>query len=222
VSCMGELRLYAIGLDEVRGMFGAAPAEQARLREVAHQALTPAPEAARRGGLITKLGPIFKRPPAAVVLSPTQPVPQDVDVLLAGAYVPPDRLGATWRVLETLVAASAWGSTRLSLTAESLDDLDFALARGGVTSAVGLRHLLSSTTSLSLLPVRGLTVGWHPHEKALAMAGAYRSAMPQIKTSEQQELVAALATWLDGFIPWAQVAVSLRRPVPDLIGFWAN
>jgi hypothetical protein len=219
---MGELRLYAIGIEEVRGMIGAAPAERARLRELAAQALAPAPESARRGGLITKLGPIFKRPPAALVLSPTQPVPQDVDVLLAGAYVPPDRAGATWRVLETLVAGNAWGSTLMSLTPESLDDLDFALARGGVTSAVGLRHLLSSTTSLSLLPVRGLTVGWHPHEKALAMAGVYRTAMPQIKTQEQQEMVAALVNWLDGFIPWAQGAVGARRPAPDLVGFWAN
>jgi hypothetical protein len=53
------------------------------------------------------------------------------------------------------------------------------------------------------------------------MAGAYRAAMPQIKTREQQEMVAALVTWLDGFIPWAQVAASLGRPVPDLFGFYA-
>ncbi|MET0695083.1 MAG: hypothetical protein ABWY56_14205 [Propionibacteriaceae bacterium] len=219
---MGELRLYAIGIDEVRGMFGASPHEQERLRQVATQALTPPHEEARRGGLITKLGPIFKRPPAAVVMSPTQPMPQDVTVLLAGAYVPPERTGATWRVLETLVQGTAWGSTLMSLTTESLDDLDFALARGGVTSAVGLRHLLNSSPSLNLLPVRGLTVGWHRHDKALAMAGAYRAAMPQIKTREQQEMVAALVNWLDGFIPWAQVAVTLHRPAPDLVGFWAN
>lgn len=219
---MGELRLYAIGIDEVRSMFGATPAERERLRGLAARALAPPPDDAARGGLLTKLGPIFRRPPAAPVISPTQPVPQDVEVLLAGAYVPPDRTGATWRVLETLVQGTAWGSTLMSLTPESLDDLDFALARGGVTSAVGLRHLLNSTTSVNLLPVRGLTVGWHPHEKALAMAGAYRAAMPQVKTREQQEMVAALVTWLDGFIPWAQVAVSLRRPAPDLVGFWAN
>nr|MBA3528307.1 hypothetical protein [Propionibacteriaceae bacterium] len=212
----------AIGIDEVRSMFGATPAEQERLRGLAARALAPPRDDAARGGLLTKLGPIFRRPPAAPVISPTQPVPQDVEVLLAGAYVPPDRTGATWRVLETLVQGTAWGSTLMSLTPESLDDLDFALARGGVTSAVGLRHLLNSTTSVNLLPVPGLTVGWHPHEKALAMAGAYRAAMPQVKTREQQEMVAALVTWLDGFVPWAQVAVSLRRPAPDLVGFWAN
>ena len=222
MSGMGELRLYAIGIDEVRGMFGASPPEQERLRKVASDALTPPPDPVKHGGLIGKLGPIFKRPPAAVVISPTQPVPQDVEVLLAGAYVPPERTGATWRVLETLVQGTAWGSTLMHLTPESLDDLDFALARGGVTSAVGLRHLLTSSPSLNLLPVRGLTVGWHPHEKALAMAGAYRAAIPEVKTQEQQEMVAALVTWLDGFVPWARVAATLDRPVPDLVGFWAN
>ena len=54
------------------------------------------------------------------------------------------------------------------------------------------------------------------------MAGAYRSALPQIKTQEEQDLINSLATWLDGFVPWAQVAASLQRPVPDLIAFYAQ
>jgi hypothetical protein len=219
---MGQLRLYAIGIDEVHAMFGAPPGEQQRLRAVATEALRPTADPARHGGLIGKLGPLFRRPPDAPVVSPTQPTPQDLDVLLAGAYVPPERSGATWRLLETLVQGSAWGSTLLDLTNESLDDLDFALASGGVAAAAGLRHLFSSTTSLNLLPVHGLTVGWHPYEKALAMAEAYRAALPEIKTQQQQEMVAALVGWLDGFTSWSQVAAEQGRPVPDLVGFWAN
>jgi len=218
---MGELRLYAIGINEMRGMFGAGDHEAPQLREIAQRAFAPRTDVASKG-LISKLGPIFRRPPAAPVVSLTQPEPRDVDVLLAGAYVPPERVGATWRLLETLVQGVAWGSTLMSLEPQSLDDLDFALARGGVSSAVGLRHLLSSGTSVNLLPVRGLTVGWHTHEKALAMADAYRAAMSQVKTQEQQELVAALVSWLDGFVHWARVASSMNRPAPDLIGFWAH
>lgn len=217
---MGELRLYAVGMDEVRGIFGASSPTADHLRELAQHALTPAGDS-QRSGVRGRLGPLFRRVPATPVISPTQPEPRDVDVLLSGAYVPSERMGATWRLLETLVSGIAWGSTRMSLTAQGLDDLDFALARGGVSAAVGLRHLLTSTTSLNLIPVQGLSVGWHPYEKALAMAGAYRSAMPQIKTDEQRDLVNSLATWLDGFIPWAQVASSLGRPIPDLVGFWA-
>ena len=218
---MGELRLYAVGNDEVRSMFRASPPVAAHLREVARRAFAP-PAVAARGGLLSKLGPIFKRVPATPLISPTQPEPHDLEVLLAGEYVPPERTGATWRLLETLVQDIAWGSTRLSLTPQSLDDLDFALARGGVSASVGLRHLLNSTMSLNLVPVEGLTVGWHPYHKAVAMAAAYRSAIQDIKTSEQREMINALTSWLDGFVPWAQVAASLGRPVPDLVGFWAS
>lgn len=202
-------------------MFGASPQVAEHLREVARRAFAP-PAVEARSGLLSKLGPIFKRVPATPVISPTQPEPHDVDVLLAGAYVPPDRTGATWRLLETLVQGIAWGSIRMSLTAQSLDDLDFALARGGVSASVGLRHLLNSTLSLNLVPVQGLTVGWHPHDKAVAMAAAYRSAIQDIKTEGQREMIRSLTTWLDGFQPWAQVAASLGRPVPDLLGFWAS
>ena len=202
-------------------MFGASPQVAEHLREVARRAFAP-PAVEARSGLLSKLGPIFKRVPATPVISPTQPEPHDVEVLLAGAYVPPDRTGATWRLLETLVQGIAWGSTRMSLTPQSLDDLDFALARGGVSASVGLHHLLNSTMSLNLIPVQGLTVGWHPHHKALAMAAAYRSAIQDIKTKEQREMIKSLTSWLGGFLPWAQVAASLGRPVPDLVGFWAS
>ena len=200
-------------------MFGASPAVADHLREVARNAFAPPPEDSRHG-LLSKLGPIFRRVPATPVISPTQPEPQDVEVLLAGAYVPPDRMGATWRLLETLVQGTAWSSTRMSLTEQGLDDLDFALARGGVSAAVGLRHLLNSSTSVNLVPVQGLIVGYHPYHKALGMASAYRAAMPEVKTPEQQELVSGLVTWLDGFVHWADVAPQLGRPTPDLIGFW--
>ncbi len=219
---MGELRLYAIGIDEVRGMVGADEGYAAQLREIAHRALAPEPVGARSGGLLSRLGPIFRRVPASPVVSPTDPEPHDVEALLAGAYVPPDRVGATWRVLETLVQGVAWGSTKLDLTGAQMDDLDFALARGGVSAAVGLHHLLSSTTSVALLPVTGLTVGWHPFDKALMMASAYRGAMAELETADQRELIAALVVWLDGFVPWAEVAQQLRRPVPDLVGFYAG
>lgn len=217
---MGELRLYAIGIPELRGIVGAGPLT-VELREAARRAFTP-PQAPRARGLIGRLGPIFRRPPDAPVTSPTDPEPRDVDVLLAGAYISPDRMGASWRVLEALVQYRCWGSTRLPLSPQSLDDLDFALARGGVVAAVGLGHLLTSSTGVRLIPVQGLTVGWHPHDKALAMAGAYRAAMPQIKTDEQREQVGQLVSWLDGFVHWSQVAVSIGRPVPDLVGFWAH
>lgn len=219
-SATGELRLYALGIQELLGIVAADERRAEELRAVARKAFTISPAPAPIG-LIGKLGPLFRRPPGTPVISPTQPEPRDVDVLLAGAYVPPDRMGATWRVLEVLVHAQAWGSTKIALSAPALDDLDFALARGGVSAAAGLRHLINQPTGISLRAVEGLTVGWHRYDQALGMAGAYRLATPAIKTPDQQELVSGLVRWLDGFAQWARLAGDLGRPVPDLIGFWA-
>ena len=60
----------------------------------------------------------------------------------------------------------------------------------GVSASFGLRHLLSCTTSVNLIPVSGLTVGWHRNEQALAMAGGLSIRLPQIGTEEQREMIA--------------------------------
>ena len=48
---MGELRLYAIGLDEVRGIIGAPPHQLEQLRELARRAFA-APAEPQRSGLL--------------------------------------------------------------------------------------------------------------------------------------------------------------------------
>lgn len=95
---MGQLRLYAIGIEEMRGIIGAGP-QTAELREAARRAFA-APEPPKTRGLIGRLGPIFRRPPDAPVLCATDPEPRDVEVLLAGAYISPSgwaRAGGCWR-----------------------------------------------------------------------------------------------------------------------------
>ncbi|QDP98060.1 hypothetical protein FOE78_21075 [Microlunatus elymi] len=216
---MGELRLYAIGIEEVRSMFGAPPQWAERLRQQAVVALAP-PHTADHGGLLSKLGPIFRRPPGTPVLDPDDPVPADLERILAGAFVPAERRAASWRLLELLIKENAWGFTSLSLHGEKLDSLDFALARGGVHAAAGLRHLLSSHTELPLIAPRGLLVGFQSGEEATWMADSYRQAIDEIEDGDDRERVYALANWLDGFSHWADVAPTLQRPAPDLIGFW--
>jgi hypothetical protein len=70
--------------------------------------------------------------------------------------------------------------------------------------------------------VEGLTVGWHPYDKVLDMLDAYRSAIQDLPSTEQQELVSALVNWLEAFPAWARVAGDLGRPRPDLVAFWAR
>jgi hypothetical protein len=215
---MGELRLYAIGIDEVRDMFGASTESAERLRSQADQAFAR-PQPTERTGLLSKLGPIFRRVPGTPVLEPGDPLPEDLDRILSGAYVPAERALPTWRILEVLIKENSWGTTRLPLGRSDLDSLDFALARGGVHAAAGLWHLLHQPTQLPLIPPAGLQVGYHSGEQATWMAHSYRESLPEIEPPEHQEVVYRLANWLDGFLHWADIAPTLGRPAPDLLGF---
>lgn len=220
---MGELRLYAIAIDEVRDMFGAPADLAARLRDQGHAALQPASaaHAPEHQGLLSRLGPIFRRVPGTPVLDPGDPTPDDLERVLAGGYVPAERNVATWRVLEALVKENSWGATGVVLSAEELDTFDFALARGGVNAAAGLRHLLNTSTELALRLPAGLLVGYHTGEQAVWMAQSYREALPEVEDRGQRDLAYGLANWLDGLPHWARVAASLHRQAPDLVGFWS-
>lgn len=216
---MGELRLYAIGVDEVAAMFGAPDDLAAQLRDRVTKRLA-GQQPQRPPGLLSKLGPIFKRPPGEPAIDPDDPIPDDLDRLVSGSYVPAERSVATWRLLELLIKEIGWGWTGMSLSGEELDRLDFALARGGVPSSGGLRHLMNTAIQLPIVPPQGLLVGHQPGAQALWMAGSYRNAVPEIESEQHRDQIGALAGWLNGFTGWTEAAQDRVRPAPDLIGFW--
>lgn len=112
---MGELRLYAIGIDEVRDVFRASPELAAELRRVAETAYPPktTPPAP---GLLGKLGPLFRRPAGAPVVSPDTPVEADVADLLAARFIRPERQPAAWRLLGRTSTRRRGGDTASTST----------------------------------------------------------------------------------------------------------
>ena len=63
-------------------------------------------------------------------------------------------------------------------------------------------------------------MGWHRRGKALAMAAAYRLAMPPVET-EGRAVISLLAIWLDGFVPWPRSPAGSVASA-DLVSFWAD
>lgn len=106
---MAELRAYAVAAVEVRALAGADPEERGRLRELARRTW-----AAPRPRTRDLLGPMHRRVPGAPVIAADDPTPADLETLLAGSAVPPERGAATWRLVEALVAALARSSTRVT------------------------------------------------------------------------------------------------------------
>ena len=140
---MGELRLYAIAVDEVRDVFSASPALADDFRRVVADAFPPQ-TTEKAPGMLGKLGPLFRRPAGAIVLTPDTPVEEDVADLLAGRYVRPERLPAAWRLMEAYLATKAWGRHLIDLDVSRFNDLEFDLARAGMDPRLGLGKLVNT------------------------------------------------------------------------------
>lgn len=218
---MGELHLYAIGIDEVRDVVGAGPRLREKLWPLAQQAFaSPASVSPESTGLLGKLGPLFRRPVGAAVIDERQPRPEDFERLLSGQWTLPDRLPATWRLFEALVAAQAWGTMRFELDEGFVNQLDFDLTRAGSPCAFGLSSFLHSSARVGLATMPGLELCYWVNGHASSAAGAYDQVCGNLTQGRNQESVRLMINWLDGFRTWSGQANETGRPAPDLLGFW--
>lgn len=215
---MGEVRLHAIGIDEVRELFSGSPDAAARLTDLALAAF-PAPARTPTVGLLGKLGPLVRRPPDAPIVLPGVPTARDLAALLAGRDLPPDRLAAGWALVRLWLDDRGWGHLAFTLAEAELDDLDFALSAGGVDARFALRKLFNDQVALPVKALPGQVTGYVRYAHARGMADAWRPALgglPGPVAGVAGEVVA----WLDRFEAWAHEARDAGRPAPDLVAAW--
>ena len=154
---MQELRLFAISINDVRDIFGADASLAARLRQVAAQQFTPVTQPR---SLLDRVGPLFARH-RPTEIDPRNPLPADIDALLAGGHIPQDRLTHCWRVM--LVWLEDLASQGLTIQIDGLDQLEFDLARAGLPSDFSLRRLAERELGTALRPLPGQVVGYSKH-----------------------------------------------------------
>lgn len=212
---MGELRLHAIGVDEVRDVFCASDEVAADFRRVVAEAFPPE-TLPKAPGMLGKLGPLFRKPPGAVLVRPDTPLEDDVADLLAGRYVRPERQSVAWRLLEAYLAEKSWSRHRIELDVGQFNDLEFDLARAGVEPRFGLGRLVNQELGIPLQTYRGLSTGYTPHAVALEAASVWRNALPQL-APQNRAIAEPYAAWLAQFHHYAQAAPARGRPVPDVI-----
>lgn len=160
---MHTLRLFAISIDAVRDIFGADPTLAEHLRSIAAAHFAPpAPE--KPTSLLAKLGPLFRRNPA-VEVDLSRPLRGDVDALLAGGYVPPDRQSQCWEVLLVWLQDLARAQATLQMT--DLDEREFDLARAGLSADYALRQLAGRQLGIPLWPEPDRLVGYAKHVHAV-------------------------------------------------------
>lgn len=178
---MHTLRLFAISIDAVRDVFGADPALAERLRAVAARHFAP-PTRPRPKGVLG----LFRRD-RELEVDASQPIASDVEALLAGGYVPPERTRQGWLVLlawlEDLAAANS------VVVVEELDTLEFDLARAGLHSDYSMRNLAAQPLGTILRPLPGQTVGYAKHANAIETL----DALTALKQTAEDEFEAVIA-----------------------------
>ena len=157
---MQTLVACAISIDDVRDIFGANPTLAERLRAVAAARFARPAPAKRRW-----FGPALKRDPEFAV-DPTMPSADDLNAVLAGAYVPPDRLPQSWALLAVFLEELSTAVERIDWDPACADDLEFDLARAGLNSDYALRNLAERDLGVGLRPLPGKWAGYAKHVQA--------------------------------------------------------
>lgn len=215
---MGEVQLHAIGIDEVRDLFSGNPDAAARLTGLATAAF-PSSARPRSVGLLSKLGPLLRRPPDAPVVFPGVPTGRDLADLVQGRDLGPGRLSAGWALVRLWLDDRAWGRLALSMGEPDLDDLDFALSTAGVDTRFALRKVFNDQLAIPVKPLPGQVTGYVRYGHARAMAAAWREALPGL-TDGPAATAREVTEWLDRFAGWADEARDAGRPAPDLVATW--
>ena len=212
-----ELRLYALGIDEARDLFGVTEERRDDIRRLARSALglEPPPQRTRLWAALFRDDP--HRPAGAA--DPDAPTMVDVEAMLSGRHVAPDRKAARWRLTEILVSSLAHDRLRLDAGPQLVDTTDFALASVGAPAGLGIRALIDTPATLPLLPLPGVRLGCVRGTVAEAMARTYATHAPLITRPECRALVDGLASWLRHYPEWAERAAHQGRPAPDLLTF---
>lgn len=193
---MRAMKLYGIAIDDVRDIFGAPPERAEELGRVA-AARFPAPPLKRRWGL-------FKRDPALEV-DPEQPLPTDVAALLAGEFIPPERLGQSWRILDAWLEELSSGHVTLSYT--SLDGIEFDLARRGLPSTHSVRRLGERNLGIPLRDAPGMMTGYSHNSHAVATREVLATIDVDTLQKKTRDVVTPLLDFLNRLPEGADVVV---------------
>ena len=167
------VEFYAVDIDDVRAMFGADATLAAELTAAARAAF-PAPKRQRRW-----FSPLMRRSPEFIV-DPSRPTQDDLSVLLAGGYVTPERMAATWSLFRALLEHRSAAHVSIDVSSEEWDSIEFDLARSGLDSYYSLRSLGERRLGIPLSGHPGELNGYSKHVHVVETLDALRQVLGEV------------------------------------------
>ena len=212
-----ELRLWAINIDEFRECFAAPPDLAGRLRQITDR-MTP-DSGTKKGGLLSKLGPLMRRPIDAPVILPDVPNRVDGEALITGRYVDSDRLSACWRLVNGWLDELGLAHTTIELPKDKIDELEFDLVRAEVTTQVSIRRLWGRALDIPLRCPEKMSIGYMESTTVAYLVEQWTTALPELEEDTVQ-FATPLLEFLSQFPELATIADAESRRGPDLIAWW--
>jgi len=208
-----ELRLWAINVDEFRQCFAAPPALAQILFQITDSlAPTGGPHSPT---LLSKLGPLLRRPPTAPVIRPLVPNRVDAEAMMTSRFIASDRLAACWILAQVWLDHLSAARTTLPLARSQIDELEFDLVRVGVPTELSIRQLWRRGVDIPLRPSDDMSVGYTPYATVLEMAVEWEQALPALEQATV-EFATPMVDFLSGFPQYAEGS-SL-----DLVALWTS
>lgn len=189
---MPRLLVFAVRIDDVRDIFGAEAALAERLRSVAAASFSTQQPTRRRW-----FKPMLRRDPDTEVRT-DRPLRGEVDALLSGGFIEPDRQPAAWRVFTLWLEDLSTASVEVAWDPELFDRVEWDLARAGLNSDYSLRRLADRQLGTPLRPLPGQVVGYAKAVHVAETADAVRVALavPDLP-GETADFVAPILEVLD-------------------------
>lgn len=208
--------LFTIGIDEVRDMFGATAPLAAELRTISGPFLSEAVPTRHRARRAHRA---HATPDPHEASGSRALDAAELEELIAGRYIEPQRLTSAWRMVTIWLGALCWDHAQLDATPEQLSGWDFQLAVAGLASQFSLARLEGRDAQVPLLPAPGLRVGYVRRSHVLTSWRHIEQCLP-VLDEPTRAAIAPVTDLLARFEQWADPAHAQGRPEPDLFTLW--
>lgn len=182
---MESLRLYPIQLALIPKMFAADESFASSLRELASDIL---PKNSSAKGKISQLITFWRNPIGNPNSSNVLPSQRDIDRLLGGLTIAPERQPQAWQIFECWVRSLGYSRWHKEVSRETLNHLETQGTKLEIPTEYGLSKLFINKLDIPLSEYPELQNGYVDYQFVEGFYLSWKEVLPKISAMENQVL----------------------------------